>query len=260
MPTEVGIDTPVGPVCGRSDGGILRFGGVPYAHADRWARAGADHVDRAVRRDAAGRGAATGCRRPRPRTGDDACPAGRAVPHRGDLDARARRSPPGDRVGARWELPDRRRFVAHVRRQPAGIRVDRGRRLQLSPRGARLARRRRRAHQPRSARPRGRGRVGARHRAGLRRRSRPDRAHGRVGGCRRARPPARDGSGPCRRGDLAERCAGRNARRAARGMGGGAVLRRGRRRRRRRAAPPADRRGARGTGANGGRRPRARSA
>src|SRR6476661_3187222 len=33
--TEVRVDAPVGPVVGRSDRGIVRFGGVPYARAGR---------------------------------------------------------------------------------------------------------------------------------------------------------------------------------------------------------------------------------
>ena len=36
MPTEITIDTPSGPVIGRRDGTLVRFGGVPYARADRW--------------------------------------------------------------------------------------------------------------------------------------------------------------------------------------------------------------------------------
>ena len=36
MPTEVTVDTPSGPVVGRRDGAFLRFGGVPYARAERW--------------------------------------------------------------------------------------------------------------------------------------------------------------------------------------------------------------------------------
>jgi para-nitrobenzyl esterase len=38
MPTDstVTLDTASGPVVGRSDGRIVRFGGVPYAHAERW--------------------------------------------------------------------------------------------------------------------------------------------------------------------------------------------------------------------------------
>ena len=33
--TEVHVDTPVGPVVGRRERGIQRFGGVPYARAGR---------------------------------------------------------------------------------------------------------------------------------------------------------------------------------------------------------------------------------
>jgi len=38
MPTDraVTVDTASGPVVGRSDGSLLRFGGVPYARAERW--------------------------------------------------------------------------------------------------------------------------------------------------------------------------------------------------------------------------------
>jgi para-nitrobenzyl esterase len=36
MPTEIVVDTPSGPVVGRQDGSVLRFGGVPYARAERW--------------------------------------------------------------------------------------------------------------------------------------------------------------------------------------------------------------------------------
>lgn len=36
MPSDVHVDTPAGPVTGRSDGRVARFGGVPYARADRW--------------------------------------------------------------------------------------------------------------------------------------------------------------------------------------------------------------------------------
>ena len=36
MPTDVTIDTPSGPVVGVREPGGLRFGGVPYARADRW--------------------------------------------------------------------------------------------------------------------------------------------------------------------------------------------------------------------------------
>jgi para-nitrobenzyl esterase len=35
-PTEVVIDAPCGPVVGRADGALARFGGVPYARAERW--------------------------------------------------------------------------------------------------------------------------------------------------------------------------------------------------------------------------------
>jgi para-nitrobenzyl esterase len=37
MPTDVTVDTLSGPVVGRRDGARLRFGGVPYARAERWA-------------------------------------------------------------------------------------------------------------------------------------------------------------------------------------------------------------------------------
>ena len=39
MPTDarVGLDTASGPIVGRRDGSVVRFGGVPYAHAARWA-------------------------------------------------------------------------------------------------------------------------------------------------------------------------------------------------------------------------------
>jgi para-nitrobenzyl esterase len=38
MPSDprVALDTPAGPVVGRRDGRVLRFGGVPYARAPRW--------------------------------------------------------------------------------------------------------------------------------------------------------------------------------------------------------------------------------
>jgi para-nitrobenzyl esterase len=36
MPTDVTAETPSGPVVGTDDGAVLRFGGVPYARADRW--------------------------------------------------------------------------------------------------------------------------------------------------------------------------------------------------------------------------------
>jgi para-nitrobenzyl esterase len=44
MPTEITVDTPAGPVVGTTtpfghgagDGAVLRFGGVPYARAERW--------------------------------------------------------------------------------------------------------------------------------------------------------------------------------------------------------------------------------
>src|SRR4051812_26162630 len=38
MPTDavVEVDTPSGPVVGRRDGSVVRFGGVPYARAERW--------------------------------------------------------------------------------------------------------------------------------------------------------------------------------------------------------------------------------
>jgi len=36
MPTDVTVDAPCGPVVGRRDGAMLRFGGVPYARAERW--------------------------------------------------------------------------------------------------------------------------------------------------------------------------------------------------------------------------------
>jgi para-nitrobenzyl esterase len=36
MPTDAPIDTPSGPVVGVRDGATVRFGGVPYARADRW--------------------------------------------------------------------------------------------------------------------------------------------------------------------------------------------------------------------------------
>lgn len=36
MPTEVTVDTPSGPVVGRRGDAVLRFGGVPYARAERW--------------------------------------------------------------------------------------------------------------------------------------------------------------------------------------------------------------------------------
>ena len=36
MPTEVTVDTPSGPVVGRRGDAFLRFGGVPYARAERW--------------------------------------------------------------------------------------------------------------------------------------------------------------------------------------------------------------------------------
>ncbi|MDQ1432696.1 MAG: para-nitrobenzyl esterase, partial [Actinomycetota bacterium] len=36
MPTEITIDTRSGPVVGVRDGAVLRFGGVPYARAERW--------------------------------------------------------------------------------------------------------------------------------------------------------------------------------------------------------------------------------
>jgi para-nitrobenzyl esterase len=36
MPTDVTVDTASGPVVGTSDGAVTRFGGVPYARADRW--------------------------------------------------------------------------------------------------------------------------------------------------------------------------------------------------------------------------------
>jgi para-nitrobenzyl esterase len=35
-PTEVVVDAPCGPVVGRADGAPARFGGVPYARAERW--------------------------------------------------------------------------------------------------------------------------------------------------------------------------------------------------------------------------------
>ena len=35
-PTDVTVDAPCGPVVGRRDGSLARFGGVPYARADRW--------------------------------------------------------------------------------------------------------------------------------------------------------------------------------------------------------------------------------
>ncbi len=37
MPTDVTAETPSGPVVGRTDGAVVRFGGVPYARAERWA-------------------------------------------------------------------------------------------------------------------------------------------------------------------------------------------------------------------------------
>jgi para-nitrobenzyl esterase len=38
MPSDahVTVDAPAGPIVGRSDGRVLRFGGVPYARAERW--------------------------------------------------------------------------------------------------------------------------------------------------------------------------------------------------------------------------------
>jgi len=36
MPSDVTADAPVGPIVGRDDGPVLRFGGVPYARAERW--------------------------------------------------------------------------------------------------------------------------------------------------------------------------------------------------------------------------------
>jgi para-nitrobenzyl esterase len=36
MRTEVTVDTPSGPVTGAHDGSVFRFGGVPYARAERW--------------------------------------------------------------------------------------------------------------------------------------------------------------------------------------------------------------------------------
>jgi para-nitrobenzyl esterase len=39
MPTEVTVDTPSGPVVGSRDSTVLRFGGVPYARAERWSAA-----------------------------------------------------------------------------------------------------------------------------------------------------------------------------------------------------------------------------
>ena len=36
MPTDVTLDTPVGPVRATDSNGVVHAGGVPYAHADRW--------------------------------------------------------------------------------------------------------------------------------------------------------------------------------------------------------------------------------
>ncbi len=36
MPTDVAVTCPSGPVRGTRDGAVVRFGGVPYARADRW--------------------------------------------------------------------------------------------------------------------------------------------------------------------------------------------------------------------------------
>jgi para-nitrobenzyl esterase len=36
MPTEVTVETPSGPVTGMRDDAVVRFGGVPYARAERW--------------------------------------------------------------------------------------------------------------------------------------------------------------------------------------------------------------------------------
>ena len=63
------VDTPSGPVVGRRDGAVLRFGGVPYARADRWGAPEPSTLDRAVRRHPSRRGA-----RRRPWAGSTSCP------------------------------------------------------------------------------------------------------------------------------------------------------------------------------------------
>ena len=100
-----------GRCVGAPRGGVLRFGGVPYARRRtlglaRAGRRGREPLDATATR----RGAAAGRRRARPRARDDPDRAGRGLPHRRgrarpSLDARV----PGARLGARRQLPDRRR-------------------------------------------------------------------------------------------------------------------------------------------------------
>ena len=106
------VDTPNGPVRGGARGGVLRFGGVPYARADtvRLTRAGVVDASRSTRRDPAPR-------RRRSVGGLDLVPGmvpdrqAEDVPHR--RGRRASPSPgccvPGAGLGPRRELPDRRR-------------------------------------------------------------------------------------------------------------------------------------------------------
>ena len=142
-------------------------------------------------------------------------------------------SRPGARVGARRELPDRRRVAAHLRRRRLAAAVDVvvvG--LQLPPRRARLARRRRACRRT-SACATSRAAVDV---AARQRRAAfggdPDRIvlMGESAGAGLHRAPARDGRRVrCRGRDPPERRARGHARRRRRGVGGRAVPRRRRR-------------------------------
>ena len=259
----VTVDTAVGPIVGRRTARCVRFGGVPYARAERWGLP--EPITWTEPFDATEPGAAPPqtVGRTRPRARDDPRRAVRGLPHRRDLHARGLGTAlaPGAGLGPGRQLPRRRCVAAALRRRAPRRPRRRGRRAQLPARRARLARDRGRADEPPAARPARRGRLAARQRRRVRRRPRSHRADGRVGGLGRHRaPPRRVPRPPGRRRDPPERRARGHARRRRRGLGGRHLPRRRRRVVDRRPARRAGRRAARGAGPDRRRRAGRRSA
>ena len=132
-------DTPSGPVVGRRDARCLRFGGVPYARADRWRLPEPITWTEPFDATTPGRIAAADRRRARPRAGDDPRRAEprRASPPRSARPALGRLARPvlvwvpggSYRVGGAVAPALRRRAPRRARR--------RGRRAQLPARRAR---------------------------------------------------------------------------------------------------------------------------